>query len=191
MYSRDHAIISLVVGLLGVWTLSLPEAIPWWAAVCWAVALGVGIDFDHFVVARLVGGDWAGLGRVLRNPLLPLTDPGAIFADDDLWAIQRLLSHVVIAGVLVLALWQWDRPFALFSAAVLYAHLLSDLVWDNYRLEEYQRRHAAAVRKRAQAADGADVGVDPKADADPTTGASADERAGADAAGDGRDLTRP
>lgn len=173
MYSRDHALLSLVVGLVGVWTLSLPALIPWWAAVGWAVALGVGIDFDHFLVARIVSGDWGGLRRVVGNPLLPLTDPGEIFADDDLWAIQRLLSHVVVAGVVVGALWLWNRPFALFSAAVLYVHLLSDLVWDNYQLEEYQRRHAAAVQRRDRAETGADASADP------------------DPAGESRDVTRP
>ena len=146
MYSRDHALVSLVVGVAGVWTLSLPELVPWWGAVAWAVALGVGIDFDHFLVARLVTGDWAGLRRLLGNPLLPLTAPDEIFEADDLWAIQRLLSHVVIGGVLVVGLWFWSASFALFTAVVVYAHVLADLVWDNYNLDEYHRRHAEYVR---------------------------------------------
>lgn len=150
MYSRDHALVSVLVGGIGVWALSLPEAVPWWAAVGWAVALGVGIDFDHFLIARLVTGEWTGLRRVIANPLLPLTDPASIFANDDLWAIQRLLSHVVLGGLLVGGLWLWSPSFALFTAIVVYAHVLADLVWDNYRLEEYQRRHAEAVREREQ-----------------------------------------
>lgn len=153
MYSRDHAVVSLLVGAAGVWLLSLP--VPWWAALAWAVAVGVGIDFDHFVLARLTTGDWAALGRVVRNPLLPLTAPDRIFASGDLWAIQRLLSHAVIGGLLVGGLWLWSVPFALFTALALYAHVLADLVWDNYRIEEYQRHHAAAVgesgRERVEA----------------------------------------
>ena len=148
MYSRDHALISLAVGVAGVWALSLPDIFPWWAAVAWAVAVGVGIDFDHFLVARLVTGDWGALRRLLRNPLSPLTAPDEIFEADDLWAIQRLLSHVVLGGALVGALALWSASFAVFTALALYAHLLADLVWDNYNLEEYQRRHAEHVRKR-------------------------------------------
>ena len=148
MYSRDHALVSLAVGLAGIWTLSLPELVPWWATLGWAVVLGVGIDFDHFLIARITTGDWNALERVLHEPLLPLTDPAEIFAHDDLWAIQRLLSHVVIGGALVGALWLWSGQFASFTAVVLYAHLLSDLIWDNHRLEETHHRHAEYVRKR-------------------------------------------
>lgn len=154
MYSREHALVSLAVGIFGMWTLSLPDLVPPWAAVGWAVALGVGIDFDHFLVARVTTGNWNAFERVLRNPLLPLTNPDHIFEADDLWAIQRLLSHVVIAGALVGVLWFWDASFALFTALVLYAHVLSDLVWDNFNLEEYQRRHAEYVRRERVEADG-------------------------------------
>jgi|GEM_PF-1678038 len=188
MYSRDHALISLAVGLVGVWALSLPNVVPWWAAIGWALAVGVGIDFDHFLVARLVSGDWLALARVLRNPLLPLTDPSGIFADDDLWAIQRLFSHVVIAGGLVGALWFWDQSFAVFTAVVLYAHLLSDLAWDNYRLEEYQRRHAEYVRRTEQA-DGA-TDADGTADTDGRADAGGVVDADVESDGDAPDVTR-
>ncbi|SFR89468.1 hypothetical protein SAMN05216559_0634 [Halomicrobium zhouii] len=200
MYSREHALVSLAVGLTGVWALPLPDVVPWWAAVAWALAVGVGIDFDHFLVARLVSGDWSALARLLRNPLLPLTDPASIFADDDLWAIQRLFSHVVIAGGLVGALWLWDQPFAVFTAVVLYAHLLSDLAWDNYRLEEYQRRHAEHVRRMEQAGDAADADCTADADGTSDADATADADGRADAGsvvdadlesdGDAPDVTR-
>lgn len=160
MYSRDHALVSLVVGALGVWGLAIPDVVPWWAAVAWAIAVGVGIDFDHFLIARLVTGDWSAFGRLLRNPLLPLTDPAGLFERDDLWAIQRLFSHALVAGVAVGGLWLWNTSFAIFTALVLYAHVLSDLAWDNYRFEEYQRRHAAAVSQQEDTETEADaVGV--------------------------------
>lgn len=188
MYSREHALVSLAVGLAGVWALPLPDVVPWWAAVAWAVAVGVGIDFDHFLVARLVSGDWSALARLLRNPLLPLTDPAGIFANDDLWAIQRLFSHVVIAGVLVGALWLWHQPFAVFTGLVIYAHLLSDLAWDNYRLEEYMRRHAAYVR-RQERADGA-VATDGTTATEEPADAGGLPDAGGEGDGDPPDLTR-
>ncbi len=167
MYSRDHAIVSVLVGLAGLWALSLPELVPWWAALGWAVAVGVGIDFDHFLIARLVTGEWTALRRVAGNPLLVVTAPDEIFEDDDLWAIQRLLSHAVLGGVLVGGLLLWSASVAVFTALVLYAHVLADLVWDNYNLERYHRRHADYVRQQ-DAADGTDAADTADADAELT-----------------------
>jgi len=143
MYSRDHAIVSAVVGAVAAFGLPLP--IPRWAAVGYAVAVGVGIDFDHFLVARLTTGDWAALRRCLGNPRLVFLDQSEIFEPLALWPLQRLLSHHVLGGVAVAALWTVSGPLALFTAIVLYAHVLSDLLWDNYRLETYHEQHAEAV----------------------------------------------
>lgn len=143
MYSRDHAIVSAVVGAGGVVAFSLP--IPWWAAVGYAVIVGVAIDFDHFVVARLESGEWTALRRCLRNPRLVFVGQDEIFDPMDLWALQRLLSHHLIGGVAVAGLWLVSEPLALFTALVLYAHVLCDLVWDNYQLETYRDQHAMAL----------------------------------------------
>lgn len=145
MYSRDHAIVSVVVGTVAATALSLP--IPWWAAVGYAVVVGVGIDFDHFLVARVTTGDWAALRRSLRNPRLVFFDQGEIFEPLALWPLQRLLSHHVLGGLAVAALWPVSAPLALFTAIILYAHVISDLLWDNYRLETYHEQHAEAVEE--------------------------------------------
>ncbi|WP_228546300.1 hypothetical protein [Halegenticoccus tardaugens] len=53
-----------------------------------------------------------------------------IFEEGEVGTLRRLLSHVVIGGVAVLAL-SLSSPFlALLTAVTLYAHLLADLVWD-------------------------------------------------------------
>ncbi|EMA28953.1 hypothetical protein [Haloarcula japonica] len=143
MYSRDHAIVSAVVGATGVVVLPIP--LPWWAAVGYAVVVGVAIDFDHFAVARLETGDWAALRRCLRNPKIAVLDQEDIFDPQDLWPLQRLLSHHLIGGVVVFGLWLVSEPLALFTALVLYAHVLGDLVWDNYLLETYREQHARAA----------------------------------------------
>ncbi|MFB6223648.1 MAG: hypothetical protein ABEH86_08270 [Haloarcula sp.] len=143
MYSRDHAIVSAVVGAVGVVAFSLP--LSWWAAVGYAVVVGVTIDVDHFAVARLETGDWAALRRCMRNPKLTVLDQDEIFGPQDLWPLQRLLSHHLIGGVVVLSLWPVTEPLALFTAVILYAHILGDLVWDNYLLETYREQHVMAA----------------------------------------------
>lgn len=150
MYSREHAIASLAVGVAGAVALSLP--VPAWAAVAWAVVVGVGIDFDHFLVARATTGDWRAARRCLADPTLIVRDQGAIFDPSEITPIQRLLSHVVIAGALVGGLALVDVALAAFTALVLYVHLLADLVWDAW----LEARSDAPT-----AADGADGGGDP------------------------------
>ncbi|OAQ53633.1 hypothetical protein HTG_05080 [Natrinema mahii] len=55
--------------------------------------------------------------------------------------LSRLLSHVAIAGLAVPALALASVPLAVVTGAVLYAHLLADLVWDRRLLAA----HAAAA----------------------------------------------
>ena len=135
MYSRAHAAISLVVAggvvLAESVVLAGEPAVAPAIAVAYGVALGVLIDLDHFVLAWLLSGSLDPLRRVLRAPWIVVTDPATIFEADELGPYHRLISHVVIAGVLVpgvrLAV---DPFFGVLSAAVLYAHLLADLIAD-------------------------------------------------------------
>lgn len=137
MYSRDHAILSVLVAVGGVVALDLPVGPA--VAVVVALAAGVGIDVDHFLVARLTTGEWAALRRCLATPRLVFLDQDAIFEPDAIWPLQRLLSHVLIAGVVVPALALWSVSMAVFVGAVLYTHLLADLVWDVSQQDEYHR----------------------------------------------------
>lgn len=114
--------------------------------VGYAGALGVGIDFDHFLIARWNTGDWTAVRRVLARPSIVFVDQDAIFDENDLFALQRLLSHVVIGGLLVGALAVVLPSLALVSAVVLYAHVLADLVDDNRRHEAYVARLAGYYR---------------------------------------------
>ena len=132
MYSRGHAAVSLVVGLAIV-LLTSPPVHP---AIVMAVvlAVGVGIDFDHFVLAAALTGSTKNLRRVLRNPRLAVVGQDEIFDDGDLTEEQRLLSHVVIAGVAVAGLWALAPYWALVVGVTLYAHVLADL-YDDVRRE--------------------------------------------------------
>jgi hypothetical protein len=113
--------------------------------VGYAAVVGVGIDFDHFLVARLNAGDWAALRRCLRRPRIVLVDQEAIFEPLEVNPVERLLSHVVIAGALVGGLWPVSPYVAWLTGVVLYAHLLGDLVADTLGFPETARGYVRAL----------------------------------------------
>lgn len=154
MYSRHHAAVSAVVaaGLVGALPLGSTTAV---TALAWATltAAGVLIDVDHFLVARLVRGDWKNARRALRNPRAAVLDQSALFDAGDLWPLERLVSHAVIAPVAVAAAWAVGgvvasgldagvtaNAAAISMAVVLYVHVLTDLVWDVWRQDHYHEQ---------------------------------------------------
>jgi membrane-bound metal-dependent hydrolase YbcI (DUF457 family) len=143
MDSRSHLVVSAAVGLpLAVaFSPASHPAVP----LAVAVAVGVGIDADHFLLARYNTGGWAALRRVVADPRIAVFDQSAIFETGDVWAFQRLLSHVLIGTVLVPALWLLARPVGVTAAASLYAHLLADLVADARSEREYVRQRAGVL----------------------------------------------
>ena len=126
MKSGAHAAVSAVVGVAALAATTPP--VPAWAVLAVAVVVGVGIDFDHFLLAWYNTGNLTPVRRCLRDPRIVLLDQDAVFDDGSVGALNRLLSHVVIAGVAVPPLWLW-RPYVAGLVGVsLYAHVLADLV---------------------------------------------------------------
>jgi hypothetical protein len=68
---------------------------------------------------------------LLDSPVEMLVDQSGPFDDDHLTELQRLLSHVVVGGGLAAVPWLVAERLAVFTAAVLYVHLLVDPLWDN------------------------------------------------------------
>jgi hypothetical protein len=133
MYSKAHAAVSAAVAVALVaagYAFAHPAVV-----VGYATAIGVLIDLDHFLWARYNTGDWAALRGVLADPVGTLLDQSRIFAETDLEALERLLSHVVVVGVAVPLTWWLDPAFGMVTAVTLYAHVLSDLVWDVWHLD--------------------------------------------------------
>lgn len=132
MQSRAHAVVGAVVSAPLVVTL-WPFAEPPVVVGLWAygVGLSVLVDLDHFVVARLSVGDWRHLRRVLARPTDVLWDQSWIFPEEDLLETQRLLSHALLGGAVVIGTWFLAPALALYSAVVLYAHVVADLLRDN------------------------------------------------------------
>ena len=126
MKSKAHAGISVVAGLAAL--AVTPPTIPAWAVVAVAVVAGVGIDLDHFLLARYNTGNWDAVRRCLRDPRIVAFAQDEIFEEGTVGALNRLLTHVVIAGVLVAVLWPWRPSVAGVVAVSLYAHVLADVV---------------------------------------------------------------
>lgn len=136
MHTSHHAGLA-VVASLAVVVLTEPTA-PL-ALVGAGTVVGVGIDVDHFPISRVRGGDWRAAERVVRNPLLVVTEPQAIFEGARPHPLERLLTHVLVAGPLCVAAWIAWPALGLVVGVSLYVHVLADLCWDVWLL--YRREN--------------------------------------------------
>lgn len=98
--------------------------------VLYAAVVGVGIDVDHFCIAWYNTGSPRAIRYVRRNPRAVVFDQGTIFRPDELTKLERLLSHMVIGGLLTGGLRVVAPALATLTAAVLYVHIVADLVAD-------------------------------------------------------------
>lgn len=134
MKSTDHAIVGSVVSAIGVAAfgenLSLRRKALLWI---YGVTLSVFIDLDHFVLARRISGNWSSLFEALSHPKRVIAAPGWLFDELDM-KLDRLLSHVIIGGVLTLGSLIVAPFLAVFTALIIYAHVLCDLLQDTNKL---------------------------------------------------------
>jgi len=139
MYSRGHALVSGAIGIplaVGASSPNVSGGLLWG----YVLLLGVGIDFDHFVIGRINRGDWTNFRRCIRNPAQIFVDQSTIFDQGDIWRDQRLLSHLLIGGVLTAGLWVFDTYWAFATAVTVYAHMLADLYADIRTRDDYLDR---------------------------------------------------
>lgn len=94
------------------------------------------IDVDHLLIARVKTGTWDALRFCLSNPLAAVADQSRIFDHGDVGILSRLLSHLLIIGVVVPILALASLPLAVVTGVVLYVHLVCDVVWDRWQLEQ-------------------------------------------------------
>ena len=135
MYSRHHLALSALIGAALVPVL---DGVSPPALVASAAVVGTAIDLDHFAIARLRTGSWAALRRALASPRRALVDQDELFEPGAVGAFTRLLSHLLLGGLLVAALAAVPvtRPFAVAAAVVLWVHLVSDVAWELHRRGE-------------------------------------------------------
>ncbi|MFB6193590.1 MAG: hypothetical protein ABEI75_00870 [Halobaculum sp.] len=138
MYTRDHLLLSVVVGSLVVLVGATPLSPA--VAVAAAVVAGTAIDVDHFVVARLRTGSWRAARGAIRHPRRLLFDQDAIFAEGEVGVLHRLLSHALLAGVVVGALAVLAPAAVLVVGLSIYVHVVTDLVWDTALVARVEKR---------------------------------------------------
>lgn len=132
MKSPEHAMLGAIAS--GIFVLALPISVPLEAAawVAYGVVLSVFVDLDHFVLARYHAGDWSHLRRCVTDPVFALTEQERVFDGVDTRTLERhrLLSHLLVGGALVGALAVFSTAIAVFTAGVLYVHVVADLLRD-------------------------------------------------------------
>jgi hypothetical protein len=93
----------------------------------------VGIDLDHFLVAWYNAGEPRAIRAGLANPRRLFLEQDALFEEGEISSHERLLTHVVIAGLVTPVAWFPSPTLGLVTGLTLYAHVLSDLGWRVYR----------------------------------------------------------
>jgi len=98
--------------------------------------LGTLIDLDHFIVARFNIGNWSVLKRAVSNPSMMIFRQELIFSGG-VGKIRRLFSHMIVGGVIIGILSVVDYKLMIFSAVILYTHVLSDMYSDIRELNNF------------------------------------------------------
>ncbi|MEM4780197.1 MAG: hypothetical protein QXG03_01320 [Halalkalicoccus sp.] len=128
MRSAEHAAIGAVVGAVATALLargrSLPTKLALWT---YGLVLSVFIDLDHFLIARLKTGGWSYFTRAASDPVWAFTEQEQVFPDVDMM-VERLVSHVLIGGTLYRLFRPVSRLLSVFSAIVVSAHVLADVL---------------------------------------------------------------
>jgi hypothetical protein len=132
MKSPEHAVLGAIAAglLLAVLPVSVPaEAL---ALFAYGVLLSVFVDLDHFVVARFHAGDWSHFRQCVTDPKFAFTQQEQVFDGVDTRTLEthRLLTHALVGGALVVGLALVAPVYAVFTAGVLYVHVVADLLRD-------------------------------------------------------------
>jgi len=131
MYTRHHAGISALVGVALAVTVSTPLPAP--LLVVGATLLGIFVDLDHFLIARVRTGDWEALVRCLRSPRIAFLDQDEIFQAGSVGAWPRLGTHVLVTAAVAGALAVVAPALAVAAGVVLAVHIGCDVAWDARR----------------------------------------------------------
>lgn len=133
MKSPEHATLGgLTSGVLVVALPGIGFPAEGLALFAYGVLLSVFIDLDHFVVARYHAGDWSHFLRCVTDPRFAFTEQEQVFDGVDTRTLetQRLLTHALVGGALVGGLSLVAPVYGVFTAVVLYVHVVADLLRD-------------------------------------------------------------
>lgn len=128
MNSSVHAGSSLLTGVVLAWVGPPTQPLLLAGVV---LTVGVAVDLDHFLIARLRTGSWTHARRVLADPTLVVVDQSAIFEEGAVGRWNRLLSHLLVGGLGTATLWALGLSYwAAVVAITLYVHVTTDVIGD-------------------------------------------------------------
>lgn len=151
MYTRNHLLISLAVGVALVVSPLAGDTHPAVVVGVCAVA-GTSIDLDHFLIARYRTGSWDAVRRILDRPRRLFLDQSELFEEGEVGLLHRLLSHALLGGAAVTTLAVLSESaagalgavvttdLALVVAVAVYAHVVADLVADVSNVERVVKK---------------------------------------------------
>ena len=116
-------ILSPIVALLSFESLQTPEFL---AVSVFGILLGTLIDLDHFVVARILHGNWNELKRALNSPMKIMKDNFSV-REQRIGNKNRFISHLAILWAAQLTLFL-DPSLGLFTVSMLGSHVIADLI---------------------------------------------------------------
>lgn len=125
MQVQNHALLSLIVGAIGAFTLPLDPV----AAFSVALAAGVGIDFDHFALAVILDRRLDTILHCASTPIEALKNQGEIFSNSAVNGYNRLVSHlVIISTVPAFVYLNVSEPLGILVGASIGVHIAADIV---------------------------------------------------------------
>lgn len=133
MKSAEHAILGgITAGVLVVALPGIDLPLEAFALFAYGLLLSVFVDLDHFLLARYHAGDWSHFRRCVTDPTFAFTQQERVFDGVDTRALEihRLLSHALVGGALVAGAYLLAPIYAVFTAVVLYVHVVADLLRD-------------------------------------------------------------
>ena len=135
MESYQHALISAVISPLLLFYVFGISGMSMILLSAYGVFIGVFIDLDHFLMQRILNGNWDDVKKTVENPVKMVFDNMSLRTDPiEPWS--RLLSHFAILALFPAAIYIFDTALAEFSFLILFAHILCDLYagWRNDKL---------------------------------------------------------
>ena len=120
---KISVILSPIVALLSFESLQTPEFL---AVSVFGILLGTLIDLDHFVVARILHGNWNELKRALNSPMKIMKDNFSV-REQRIGNKNRFISHLAILWAAQLTLFL-DPSLGLFTVSMLGSHVIADLI---------------------------------------------------------------
>lgn len=133
MKSAEHAILGgITAGVLVVALPGIDLPLEAFALFAYGLLLSVFVDLDHFLLARYHAGDWSHFRRCVTDPAFAFTRQEQVFdgVDGPTLETHRLLSHALVGGALVAGTFLVGPIYAVFTAIILYVHVVADLLRD-------------------------------------------------------------